>query len=208
MNEISKRTPHDPNDEPAALVLDEVYSLLSIPSMAPEISRLSPQYRSRKLQLYIVLQNLSQLSDELRPHIWSLGNIVCFSVFDFDDAYKIAQQLFPYKPETIKLAPKTETQQPVIEPDRGQYLTIANQIRGMRHRECIVRRQISEKKSERYVLWVKQTKEVSINPVDMTLVELKEQLLKERGVRVRDALEAINKRKLGTSQKPSVPPHL
>lgn len=201
MDEISKRTPHDPNDEPVAFVMDEVYSLLSIPSMAPEISRLSPQYRSRKLQLYIVLQNLSQLSDELRPHIWSLGNIVCFSVFNFADAYELAQQLFPYIPEAIKMPAKTDTQQPLVEPDRGQFLTVANQIKNMQHRECIVRRQISEKKSEKYILWVKQTKEVLINPTDMTVLELKDQLLKERGVRVRDALEEINKRKL-TAESP------
>jgi len=66
MAEINKRRPANPDDLPVSLVMDEVYSLLKIRD-GPEISSLSPQYRSRKLQLYIVLQELSQMSPELRP---------------------------------------------------------------------------------------------------------------------------------------------
>ncbi len=42
MSEINKRIPSDPNDQPVALVMDEVYSLLSIPGMAEEVGMLSP----------------------------------------------------------------------------------------------------------------------------------------------------------------------
>ena len=73
MQEINKRRPADPNDLPVSLVLDEVYSLLRIPGMADEIASLSPQYRSRKLQLYIVLQELAQVSRELLPHHLEFG---------------------------------------------------------------------------------------------------------------------------------------
>ncbi len=93
MAEINKRRPSDPNDKPVSLVMDEVYSLIQIPGMAPEISRLSPQYRSRKLQLYVVLQELSQMALELRPHIWSLGNLVCFALSNFNEAYELSQQV-------------------------------------------------------------------------------------------------------------------
>ena len=209
MNEINKRIPGDPKDKPVALVMDEVYSLLSIPGMAEEVGMLSPLYRSRKLELYIVLQALSQLALTLRQQIWSIGNVVSFAVSNFEEAYEIAQQIFAYRPDTVKLGPKTDTQQPMLEADKGQYLQIANDIQRMRHRECIMRRYVSEKVLDRHTLWVRKTKDVPANNVN--LPELKEILLRQRGVRVRDALEEINKRDLPiiqrTSQK-ATPPHL
>jgi len=194
MAEINKRQPADPSDKPVSLILDEVYSLFKIPSMAPEIAQLAPQYRSRKLQLYIVLQELEQMSEELRPHIWSLGNIVCFGISNFDEAYSIAQQLFKYDPKTIKLDSRSDTGQPVVEPDRGQYLQIANDLQRLAHRECIIRRYQSERVMEKDILWVKKTKDVSKAPSLISVSELKEKLLKDRGVRVEDALEVIRER--------------
>jgi len=209
MSEINKRMPGDPNDKPVPLVMDEVYSLLSIPGMAEEVGMLSPLYRSRKLELYIVLQALSQLALTLRQQIWSIGNVVCFAISNFQEAYELAQQLFAYVPEAIKLDAKTDMQQPLMEPDRGQYLKIANEIQRMRHRECIIRRYRSEKVLDKYVLWAEKTKPVSNRPMGVSILELKDKLLKERGVRVRDALEEINKRKLSnTGDKPATPPHL
>jgi len=196
MQEINKRQPGDPNDRPVALVMDEVYSLLAIPGMAEEIGMLSPLYRSRKLELYIVLQALSQLAPNLRRQIWSIGNIVSFAISDFDEAYDLAQQLFKYEGDTIRRAAPTQSSQPILEPDRGQYLKIANQIQRMKHRECIVRRYMSEKQLDRYVRYVAQTKEISNVQPEEQVDDIKERLLKERGVRVKDSLEVINKRKL------------
>jgi len=209
MSEINKRQPGNPADQPVALVMDEVYSLLSIPGMAEEVGMLSPLYRSRKLELYIVLQALSQLAPTLREQIWSIGNIVSFAVSNFEEAYELAQQIYPYNPETVKLRARTDNQQPVIEPDRGQYLQIANDLQRMQHRECIIRRYQSEKILDKYVLWVKKTKDVPTEPTEITVVEFKEILLKERGVRVRDALQVINQRSIGNVvlQK-AAPPHL
>jgi hypothetical protein len=209
MSEINKRIPGDPKDQPVALVMDEVYSLLSIPGMAEEIGMLSPLYRSRKLELYIVLQALSQLAPTLREQIWSIGNIVSFAVSNFEEAYELAQQIFSYRPDTVKLQAKTETSQPLVEPDRGQYLQIANQMQRMKHRECLMRRYISEKILDTHVRWIRQTKDIPTNPTDMTVLELKEKLLKELGVRVRDALQVINQRNIGNIVVQNVtPPHL
>jgi hypothetical protein len=204
MSEINTRVPGDPKDKPVALVMDEVYSLLSIPGMAEEVGQLSPLYRSRKLQPYIVLQALSQLAPTLREQIWSIGNIVCFAVSNFEEAYELAQQIFVYQPKEVKLGPKTETQQPIIEPDRGQYLQIANDLQRLKHRECILRRYTSEKVLDRHVIWVEKTKDVPAG--EANLDELKERLLKDRGVRVRDALEVISQRKLTSEQatRPSI----
>lgn len=194
MSEINKRRPANPSDLPVSLVLDEVYSLLKIPGMAPEISQLSPQYRSRKLQLYIVLQELAQMSDELRPHIWSLGNILSFAISNFDEAYTIAQQLFKYEPKTIKMGAKSEVGQPIVEPDRGQYLQITNDLQHMKHREAVMRRYISEQLLEKNVLWIKKTKDIPSLPSLVTVAEIKDRLLQDRGVRVRDALEVVRQR--------------
>lgn len=176
--------------------MDEVYSLLSIPGMAEEVGMLSPLYRSRKLELYVVLQSLSQLAATLRQQIWSIGNIISFAISNFNEAYEIAQQLFKYEPVTVKLEPKTEYQQPVIEPDRGQYLEIANWIQRLRHRECIIRSYKSEKLLDKFVLYIPRTRENGTVEIEQTIEEVKEELLRERGVRVRDALDKINNRKL------------
>jgi hypothetical protein len=202
MQEMNKRRPANPNDLPVSLVMDEVYSLLQIPGMAPEISRLSPQYRSRELQPYIVVQELAQLSEELRPHLWSLGNIVCFRINNHNEAYEIAQQLFNYKPTSIKLPAPNERQNPVIEPDRGQYLSIANWIQGLNHRQCIMRRYFSEHEKDKYIRLVSKTKDIPAYQRDELLQEAKDRLLKERGVPVRDALEIINQRNISFQTTP------
>lgn len=209
MSEINKRIPNDPNDKPVALVMDEVYSLISIPGMAEEVGMLSPLYRSRKLELYIVLQALSQLALTLKHQIWSIGNIVSFAIANFEEAYEIAQQVFPYDPRTIKLSAKSDSAQPIVEPDRGQYLQMANELQRLRHRECVIRRYVSEKQLDKYVLWVKRTKEMRYVPANVTLAEFKSRLLKENGVRVKDALQLVNQRSLNNVVPHAVaPPHL
>jgi hypothetical protein len=208
MSEINKRTPGNPEDKPVALVMDEVYSLLSIPGMAEEVGMLSPLYRSRKLELYIVLQSLSQLAPTLRSQIWSIGNIVCFAISNFDEAYEIAQQLFKYEPQSIKMEARSDSSNPIIETDRGQYLSIANWIQRMAHRECIVRRYFSEKGMDKYVRHIKQTRQHTDLPMSITLDEIKERLLKQRGVRVRDALEVVNNRVLLKTKAVDSPPQI
>jgi hypothetical protein len=74
----------------------------------------------------------------------------------------------------------------------------------MRHRECVIRRYLSETLLDRHVLWVSQTKSISTQPSEMTVSDLKDKLLKERGVRVRDALEVVNQRRLAT-ERPAPP---
>lgn len=200
--EINKRRPANPKDEPVMLVLDEVYSLLQIPGMAEEIGKISPLYRSRKLELMVVIQALWQLEKELRLKIWSLGNVMCFAVHDLNEAYEIAQQLFKYDPHVVKMPARSETGQPIIEADRGQYLTHANWIQGLKNRECFLRRYISEKQQDKYIRYVEKTTNLP-GSTHEPLEEVKENLLKERGIRLRDALDVVNQRML-TSE----PPHL
>lgn len=203
MSEINKRRPDDPDDLPVTLLLDEVYSLIQISGMGAAISRLAPQYRNRKLQLLIALQELAQMSEDLRAHIWSLGNIVCFGLSNHNEAYEMAQQLFKYEAGSIKLPSSDKSTRPIIEADRGQYLAIANKIQRMERRECIVRRYLSEEEMDRYIRYVPKTKEVQQAIQDESVEEVRERLVKERGVRVEDALHAVNKRKMDISGKTS-----
>ena len=192
--EIDKRIPDDPRDKPVSLVMDEVVSILRIPSMADEIASIPSQNRSRKLQLYIALQELNQVSKELRPHLWSLGNIVCFAMTNFDEAVEIAQQLFPYVPTDIKLPSKSEYAQPVTEISTGQYIKLANQIQRLNHRHCLIRYYKNERDMDQYIHDVLKTSDVPGGEVDVW--SLRERLLKEHGVPVRTALKEINERKL------------
>jgi hypothetical protein len=75
----------------------------------------------------------------------------------------------------------------------------------MNHRELIMRRYISEKVQDKYVRYVPKTKENPNIPLDVSVDEIKERLLMERGVRVRDALEVINQRKLILNNKKKPP---
>lgn len=205
MAEINKRRPNNPYDKPIALVMDEVYSLLSIPGMAEEVGMLSPLYRSRKLELYIVLQALSQLAPTLKQQIWSIGNVVCFAVSNFEEAYQLAQQIFAYDPTTIKLSSPDGVGQPIIEPDRGQYLQIANDMQRFGHRECIIRRYSSEKVLDKYVLWVRKTKDLTSSQTFVLVSDLKDTLIRKRGISVQSALETINKRTVAKNVQKSPP---
>jgi len=204
--EINKRRPDNPKDLPVILLLDEVYSLLRIPGMADEIASLSPQYRSRKLRLCIVLQELAQMSEELRPHIWSLGNLICFAISNHDEAFQIAQQLFKYDPYAVKVAPIKEEQHPIMEPDRGQYLLYADWIQSLGFRQCFMRRYESQAKKESKVQFVSRTYDFPTKELHMDIDEAKDALIKERGIRVHDALKDINERNI--KEDPKVRPEL
>ena len=206
MAEIKHRRPTNPDDEPVSLVLDEVRSLMAIPGMANELSSLAPQYRSRKLQLYIVMQELSQMSDELRPHIWSLGNIVSFAMSNFDEAYEIAQQLFRYEPLLERIPAGNTRQRPIMENDRGQSLIIANWLQQLKKRECVMRRMVTEQERDALVRHVPQTMNVTISNNQALLNELKDELMRKRGVRIHDALELINRRHKLPETRPQSPP--
>jgi hypothetical protein len=201
MQEINRRVPDDPYDQPVGLVMDEVYSLLGIPGMAEEVGMLSPLYRSRKLELYIVLQSLSQLAEPLDSQIWSLGNKMVFAIENKEEAEKMARQLFKYDPRDVKQMARTPNQNNITEPEAGQDRVRADWIQNLGFRECLMKRYISEKQIDFQVTHVAQTRSMSKHPPAIPILELEEHLLRERGVPVRDALEVINQRKLETERR-------
>ncbi len=207
--ELNHRRSGNPDDKHVSLVLDEVRSFIEIPGMAADLFRLPSQYRSRRLQVYLVLQNLKQVAEEIRDQVWSLGNIVCFALFNFDDAFDMAQQLFAYDPRMQKLSALSNTQQPVMEVGHGQSLVIANWIQRLQKRECIIRRHIKESDMQPYIFHVPKTKDsIDLSTISFSaLDDLKQELLEKRAVRVSDALEVINRRfkdELRDNRPPSI----
>lgn len=193
---INKRTPHDPLDKPVLLIIDEVPMLLEIKGMADEIGKVSPRYRSRKLQIMVIIQMLAQLDEELRKKIWALGNVACFGIDSHKEAYEIAQQLFNYDPKKIKFAPSSSGSQPVVESDRGGYLIEANWIQNLRQRELILKRYLNEGALEGSVYFIPRTSEMPNRPLPAPLGELKTYLLRRRAIPINEALEAVNRRSL------------
>jgi hypothetical protein len=210
MSWINKREVDDPSYEPAMIVFDETYTILKIPGMAEWLGMVSPLYRSRKFQLLIIIQALWQLDEQLARQIWTLGNVVSFRVSNADEAEIIAKQLFSYDPKYVKNSPRTEYQNPTTEPVSGQDRLIADWIQKLEARQMIMRRYITEQEPEKGILFVRKTTDSPTNPPYMSVRDLTEQLLRERGVRVRDALEVINQRRIdggknkGSAQPPSL----
>jgi hypothetical protein len=202
--EINRRQPADPHDKPVSLVLDETKKLFDTPTFAREIGEISPLYRSRKLQLYVVLQGLFQLNADLKEQVWSMGNIVAFALENKADAEQVAYQLFHYNPTQEKLPAKTTTQNATAEPETGQDRQVADWIHALGFRQCLVRRYLSEQRADPYVRYVNRTKSwpqtvESADRVKVRVRDFKDELLKLRGVPVRQALEIVHARKIEVS---------
>ncbi len=153
---INHRSPHDPHDKPILLAIDEVYRLFEIEGMAKAIGEISTYYRSRKFMLMIIIQAYWQLSELLQEQIWNLGNHVTFASDNFNDAYKFAQQMVHYNPRQEKLPPRTSGFQPVIEPDRGQYLTFANWLQNLNARQVVMRRYLNEQEKIPFLHYIEK----------------------------------------------------
>lgn len=194
---INRRIPHDPRSKKVLLVIDEVYRLFEIKGMAKALGEISTYFRSRGLMPIIIIQAYWQLSELLKEQIWNLGNHVTFSLDNFNDAYRFAQQMVDYNPTQQKLPARNDGFQPVIEPDRGQYLTMANWIQNLKGRQIVMRRYINEQQKESHIHFVARTREKPQSILTVyQLQEIKEDLFKKRAILVKDAIALINKRKL------------
>ena len=198
---INRRSPHDSNDKPVLLVIDEVYRLFEIPGMAKAIGELSTYYRSRKFMLIIIIQAYWQLSELLQEQIWNLGNHVTFAMDNFNDAYKFAQQMTKYNPRQEKLPPKSSGLQPVIEPDRGQYLTVANWIQSLNARQVVMRRYLNEQEKDPFLHFIEKTQEKPQGILPAPLADIKESLLQKHAMSISTALKRVNQRSLRPIKK-------
>ena len=142
-----------------------------------------------------------QLDKLLQQQYWNLGNLVTFQMDNFNDAYNYAQQLFQYRGTRVKMGAPHDNANPVMETDRGEYLQEANWIQNLGWRSVVMRRYVNERDKEGFVAYVDRTQEVTRAELNKwQMVEIKERLLKRRGIPVIDVLKIVNQRKL-TSKK-------
>lgn len=191
MDEINQRNPGI-EDGHILYVLDEVLTAKDNPGMADDLSKLPSQYRNRGVCLHLCGQGLWQFNEDLQKAIWNMGNMICFSLDDYNDGFALAQQLSTYHPQMMKNIPSFHR---YAESDKGQTVIFTNFIQNLRKRECLIRRYWTESERDPRIIHVRKTKEVTGNPRE-PIDAIKERLLKRRGIVVSEALRVINERKL------------
>ncbi|MCL4264782.1 MAG: type IV secretory system conjugative DNA transfer family protein [Anaerolineae bacterium] len=199
---INLRTPHDPNDKPVLIVIDEVYKLFEIRGMANALGQISTYFRSRKLMAVVIIQAFWQLDERFQEQYWNFGNIISFAMSNHNDAYTISQQLGQYNPTSEKFRARSNHSQPVAEADRGQYLMMANWLQNLKARQMVMRRYSTEQEKDPYLRFVEKTRDKLTGTLRAPIAEIKEEIFKRRAIPIRDALEVINKRTLQKETKP------
>jgi hypothetical protein len=175
------------------------------------LAHLPSEYRSRKLQLFLVIQSFKQLAGEehgkkgLEDVFFSFGNMVVFSLLDIEDCFTAVKNFVPFNPLRVKVPARREGQHDIME-NRDEQLAIgAYQLQRLAQRECYVRRFVNEARMDR-VIHVGRTREVRLSATHQDVERLKDKLMLQRGVSVSKAEEIINKRKL-TMKKKAAKPH-
>jgi hypothetical protein len=202
---INKRETDDPNLRMIRINLDETYPLLRVPGLAEQIGMIAPLYRSRRVALLIILQALWQLDDRLKEQVFTLGSVASFGISNGTEAETIARQLFKYSPTYVKHLPKTPYQNPTTEPSAGQDRLIADWIQNLKARQLIMRKYNTEQSKEEEILFIRKTTDYPTNPPNVPLRDIKDYLIKKRGVPIKEALKVISERNLETKKDMSRP---
>jgi hypothetical protein len=210
LDELNKRVPSAPGYHPLNWVMDEVYTFTETPSVATFLAHLPSEYRSRKLQLFLVIQSLKQLAGGengkkgLEDMFFSFGNMVVFSLLDIDDCFTIVKNFFPFKPDTIKVPARRDDQHDIMENRDEQLAVRAYQLQHLAQRECYVRRFASEARMDR-IIHIGKTREVRLTASYDDIEALKDRLLLSRGVPLKEAEAIINKRKISIRNRARKP---
>jgi hypothetical protein len=211
LDEINKRVPSAPGYHPINWVMDEVYTFTETPSVARILAHLPSEYRSRRLQLFLVIQSFKQLAGEehgkkgLEDVFFSFGNMVIFSLLDIEDCFRGVKNLFPFDPQLVKVPARHEGQHDIMENRDEQLAVGAYQLQKLAQRECYIRRFIDEARMDR-IIHVGRTREVRIMANHEDVERLKDELMRQRGVPLRNAEKIIANREL-TKQKKVVNPN-
>jgi hypothetical protein len=205
LDELNKRNPSAPGNKPVNWVMDEVYTFTETPSVARVLAHLPSEYRSRKLQLFLVLQSLKQLAGEeygkkgLEDVFFSFGNMVVFSLLDIEDCFNIVRNFFPFEPGLVKVQARREGQHDIMENRDEQLAVRAYQLQHLSQRECYVRRFLDEARMDR-IIHIGRTRELKLTATYQDVENLKDILMRERGVSIVRAKEVINGRKLSVKK--------
>jgi hypothetical protein len=210
LDEINKRTPSAPGYHPVNWVMDEVYTFTETPSVSRMLAHLPSEYRSRKLQLFLVVQSLKQLAGEengikgLEDAFFSFGNMVVFSLLDIEDCIAVVKNLIPFDPQLVKVPSLREGQHDIMENRDEQLAVRAYQLQRLEQRECYVRRFIGESRMDR-IIHIGKTREVRLSATHQDVERLKDRLMLKRGVPLADAEKVINQRKISVKTTPIKP---
>jgi hypothetical protein len=211
LDEINKRAPSSPGYHPINWIMDEVYGFLESPYVARMLAHLPSEYRSRKLQLFLVIQSLKQLAGEekgkkgLEDVFFSFGNMVVFSLLDIDDCFTFIKNLIPFDPQLVKVPSSREGQHDIMENRDEQLAVQAYQLQHLAQRECYVRRFVNEAKMDR-IIHIGRTREARITATHADVEDLKDNLMLQRGVLLSKAQKMIGERKISIIKKQSTPP--
>ncbi len=212
LNEINKRVPSVPGYQPINWVMDEVYTFTETPSVSRILAHLPSEYRSRKLQLFLVIQSLKQLAGEengkkgLEDVFFSFGNMVVFSLLDIEDCMTIIKNLIPFDPQQVKVPARHEGQHDIMENRDEQLAVRAYQLQHLAQRECYVRRFIDESRMDR-IIHIGRTREVRITATHQDVENLKDKLVLQRGVPLSKAEKIISERKISVKQSKQSKPN-
>ena len=213
LDEINKRVPSAPGYPPINWVMDEVYTFTETPSVARLLAHLPSEYRSRKLQLFLVIQSFKQLAGEengkkgLADVFFSFGNMVIFSLLDIEDCITGVKNLIPFDPQMVKVPARHEGQHDIMENRDEQLAVRAYQLQHMAQRECYIRRFVNEARMDS-VIHVGKTREVHLSVSHQDVEKLKDQLMIKYGFPLKDAEKIIGNRKQSFSKKPNTPESL
>lgn len=213
LDEINKRVPSAPGYPPINWVMDEVYTFTETPSVSRMLAHLPSEYRSRKLQLFLVIQSLKQLAGEehgkkgLEDVFFSFGNMVVFSLLDIEDCLSVVKNLIPFDPQLVKVPARHDAQHDIMENRDEQLAVRAYQLQLLAQRECYVRRFIDESRMDR-IIHIGRTRDVRLTATHQDVEELKDKLMLPRGVPFSEAEKIINDRKIPGPKKPRGPKDL
>ena len=209
-DEINKRVASAPGYHPINWVMDEVYTFTETPGVSRMIAHLPSEYRSRKLQLFLVIQSLKQLAGEengkkgLEDVFFSFGNMVVFSLLDIEDCFTVVKNLIPFNPQLIKVPARQDGQHDIMENRDEQLAVQAYQLQQLAQRECYVRRFFDEARMDR-TIHIGRTRDVRIMATYQDVESLKDQLMLQRAIPLSEAEKIIGERIISSQNKSSKP---
>jgi hypothetical protein len=210
LDELNKRPASRSGYHPVNLIIDEVYTFHEIPSVSSLLAHLPSEYRSRKLQFFLVLQSLKQLAGEkdgkkgLRDVFFSFGNLILFSLFDIEDCFTMVENLFPFDSQMVKVPARHDGQHDIMQNRDEQTAVKAYELQHFSKRECYVRSFIDEDRMDK-IIHVGRTREVRITATEEDVERLKDKLTLERGVLLSKAEKMIGAREMLIVHKPTHP---
>src|SRR5215207_6624418 len=201
LDEINKRVPSAPGYQPINWVMDEVYTFTEIPNVSRMLAHLPSEYRSRKLQLFLVIQSLKQLAGEengkkgLEDVFFSFGNLVVFSLLDIRDCFTMIENLIPFNEQMVKVPARQEGQHDIMENRDEQVAVRAYQLQQLAQRECYVRRFVSEARMDR-IIHIGRTRDVHLTATHQDVENLKDNLMLQRAVPLSTIEKMISARRI------------